>query len=91
MTTVDALPSIKEFLALKLTKTMARKQAITHTRTWVQATAKFILHIAGLSCLTLAGFSWNIIAGFIVAGLSFLALATWFNPTPQPPTPPRMR
>lgn len=91
MTTVDRLPSVREFLALKVTRVMARKQESTRTHTWVQVTAKFILQVAGLSCLTLAGFSWHIIAGYVVAGLSFLALATWFNPTPQSPEPPRSR
>lgn len=98
MTTMDGNPSVARFLLWKLGKAMsakvdAREKVGTRARTWVQSTIRLVLHIAGFGCLTLAGFSWTITAGLIVAGLSFFVmsyLATSSTRT-EPPTANPMR
>jgi fatty acid desaturase len=92
VTTLDN-PSIAQFLVFKLGKAITQKQdkakEASHARTWVQATIRLMLHLAGLGCLTLAGFSWNMTAGLVIGGLSFFVLS-WLTTTntSQPSGPP---
>lgn len=90
MVSIDAPGTVLEYIAVKI-MSVARKRdrSATRTRTWVQTTVKFMMHVAGLGCLTMAGFSWNMIAGLVVAGLSFLILATWFNGSEDKTQPQR--
>ena len=90
MTTMDA-PTVAQFVIAKLmSRERARKEvkASTHTRTWVQAIVRLLFHLGGFACLTFAGFTWTITAGFVVAGLSCFALS-WLltggtRPDPNP-------
>lgn len=85
MTTLDN-PSIAQFLVFRLGKAITKRQeaksnVATRANTWVQSTMRLILHIAGLSSLTYAGFEWHSIAGFVTAGLSFFVLSWLTTPT----------
>lgn len=88
------LQAIAYVIAKKAEKTKPVK-AKNYTRTWVQTTMRLTLHIAGFALLTYAAFSWNITAGYALAGLSCFALS-WLNSnTAQPdgsePTDPTLR
>lgn len=95
MTTMDLRenPTFTNFIAMKLAARRARKaQANAVTR--VVIIVRLMMHIVGFSFLTMAGFSWNITAGLIVAGISCFAfsyLATNPSTSENGPTPPRMR
>lgn len=66
-----------------------RAKTSTRARTWVISTIRFMWHVAGFGSLTLAGFTWNITAGLVVAGVSCL-LMSWLTAArpSQPPVPP---
>lgn len=90
----EAVPisSAMKFRLANLLVKSAEKASTPKARTWVQSLSRFVLHIAGFSCLTIAGFMWDNVAGMIVAGISCFALSTLLttkNPTPPPPQ--RMR
>ena len=82
-------PSIPQFLLYKLGKVLAKKEdkASTHTHTWVQTFSRLVLHLAGFGCLTIAGFSWTITAGWIAACISCFALS-WLTTTSTRAVPP---
>lgn len=99
MSTLDN-PGVLQLIFYKLTKATARRReakarGVTHTRTWFQATVRFLFSIAGLGCLTLAGLTINITVGLVVAGVSFFVLSTLLtggkSESQQPPTEPRLR
>lgn len=76
MTTMDT-PGFRDFIAMKLhSKLTARKGTHAQPRTWMQSISRLMFHIAGFSCLTVAGFSWSITVGWIIAGLSSLAMSS---------------
>lgn len=83
MTTLDASTTIREFALMRLAM-FARKRAIRakegntsiRVNAVVNTIVRVMLHLAGFSLLTMAGFQWNIIAGLIVAGVSCFALST---------------
>lgn len=85
MTTME-IPTVTSFLVMKL-NSLARKRAEKATRpiTWVQSFIRLVWHIAGFSSLTTAGFMWDMIAGFIVLGLSCFVMSqlTTSNPPQQ--------
>jgi uncharacterized protein involved in cysteine biosynthesis len=75
MSTLADAPSIKDAFKLNIAKWLiARKQAKEEsTRNRVhawQTLMRVIWHLAGFSCLTVAGFYAHMIAGFAVAGFS---------------------
>ena len=83
MTTYEGVPSLGTFLAMKLTNRISRtraKEREATPRTWVQTIVRLVLHLAGFSTLTMAGFTWNMTAGLIVAGLSCFVLS-WLMST----------
>lgn len=87
-------PTLSNFIALKLAARRAKKSQQANTVTWMQTIVRLLLHVGGFSLLTLAGFSWNITAGLIVAGISCFALS-WLNSGTSTnnngPTTPRLR
>lgn len=54
-------------------------RARTEARTWVQTTVRLVLHLAGFSCLTVAGFSVSFVAGMITAGVCCFLLSWLFT------------
>lgn len=89
MTTLDGnAPTFFQFLTWKAAqKSKERRErtvASATAGTWVTAIVRLVLHLAGFGCLTFAGFTWNITAGFIVAGVSFFALS-WLTTAGQRP------
>jgi hypothetical protein len=90
MTTFDdANPSLSQFLFWKLGKALSKRDKAktregTRAYTWVQVIVRLMAQLAGLGSLTLAGFTVNITAGLIVAGISFFILS-WLS-TGQPST-----
>lgn len=94
MTTFEGVPSLSTFVAMKLTnrisRTRRREMAASQSRarTWVQSLVKFVAQLAGFSLLTSAGFTWNMTAGLIVAGISCFAFAWLMNDqTPEDSEP----
>ncbi len=78
MTTIDGIPGFRDYAVMRLASA-AKKRA--HTTAQVsgnalQAIVRVVLHIAGFALLTLAGFQFNIIAGYIVAGISCFVFST---------------
>ena len=89
MTTYDGVPSFGTFLAMKFVNRVSRAKASAkegnRARTLMQAIVRLVLHLAGFSALTWAGFSWNMTAGLIVAGLSCFVLS-WLMADSSTPT-----
>jgi hypothetical protein len=52
-----------------------RTNTSNRARVWLLSFTKLVMHLAGFGCLTLAGFSWNMTAGLITAGMSFFVLS----------------
>lgn len=73
----DEVPSLSRFVAYKIGVLLDRKdkQSKYRARTRIQSIIRLLLHIAGFACLTIAGFTWDPAAGFIVAGLSCFAFS----------------
>ena len=84
MATVDSSVGIVEFALWKVSKrASARAQnKATHAITWVQATIRLVLQLAGFASLTVGAFHAHIVAGYIVGGLSFFALSWLMTTTP---------
>jgi hypothetical protein len=82
---VDQNPTIPQFLLWKASKVIGRKKANarTHTRTWVLTTIRLVMQLAGFGSLTVAGFTWNMIAGYVVAGLSCFLLSWLTTSDPE--------
>lgn len=85
MTTME-IPTFRSWLAWKL-RNPARPRVIrTQSRVpallafWYSL-SKLVLHVAGFSLLTWAGFSFNMPAGLITAGLSCFVLS-WLQRSP---------
>lgn len=86
-TTIDGNPSLTQFLFWKVGKALAKRERAkeaTHAHTWVQAFVRLMTHLAGLGCLTWAGFTVSITAGLIVAGFSFFVLSWLSTPANRP-------
>lgn len=92
MTTLDS-PTVWQAITVTLARRAekARVNKATRARTWVQSTVTLLLQLAGFTCLTFAGFTWNIAAGLVVAAFSCFALAWLTNnrtvPTNNRPDP----
>lgn len=79
MSTLEStpLPGFIELAFRKASHGMAKKRV---KRTTVSASAaqlifRFVMHIAGFGCLTVAGFALHFAAGMITAGFSCFALS----------------
>lgn len=85
MTVYEGVPSLGTFVSMKLANRIARtrRKEATHSvqraRTWVQSFVRFLAQLGGFSLLTSAGFTWNITAGLIVAGISCFVFAWLMN------------
>lgn len=89
MTTWESTPTLWQFIAMRANVRRIKRSSLATVHTWFQTTVRLIMHIAGFSCLTFAGFTWNIMAGLITAGVccfafSFLVAGT---DAPQQPAP----
>lgn len=83
MTDMGAVPTFKELALMRLAmfaRNRATKSREANASIRINAVlngiVRVVLHLAGFSLLTMAGFQWNIIAGLIVAGISCFALST---------------
>lgn len=83
MATVDSSVGILEFALWKVSKRATERARTKEIRavTWVQATVRLMLHLAGFTGLTVGAFTLHIAAGYIVGGLSCFALS-WLMTTP---------
>ncbi len=75
--TAEQNPSVARFLLWKLTSAYERNAS----RRGVSSNAasmviRYVLQIAGFALLTMAGFTFSMIAGLIVAGISCFVLST---------------
>lgn len=75
MTVFDRTPTVAEFFLHKLSRSLARKRETTISSSIVATLFRFAMHVAGFSCLTIAGFALNFAAGMITAGVSCFALS----------------
>jgi hypothetical protein len=79
MTTMDS-PGFLELMLAKGARAANRRRYAKETRVRVsnamQVTIRLALHLAGFTCLTVAGFGFNFLAGMIVAGASCFVLST---------------
>lgn len=81
----DTGPTLRDWLAHRLAKSARRKAARVRVSAaggglWLYALSKLVLHLAGFSLLTFAGFSFNMPAGLITAGVSCFVLSWLFRP-----------
>lgn len=85
MTTYTSeLPTMRDILAAKLhsfliskrTKAVSNANGTTRVTTVLNAIIRVVLHLAGFSLLTMAGFTFSMLAGLITAGLSCFVLST---------------
>lgn len=74
LTDSEGMPSLRRFVAYKVGKALDRKDS-KRARTRRQQFVRVMLHLCGFACLTIAGFTWHPIAGFVVAGLSCFTLS----------------
>lgn len=81
MTIYEGVPTFGTFVAMKLANrvTKARRKEATNrmnrVRTWFQSLVRLVAHLTGFSLLTWAGFTFNMAAGLIVAGISCFVFA----------------
>lgn len=87
MTTVNDAPTVWQAITFSLAKKAerARTNKATRAHTWVQTLVTLTMQLAGFTCLTFAGFTWNITAGLVVAAFSCFALA-WLTNNRSAPT-----
>lgn len=94
MSTVDGSNTgVFQFLLWKANKAInvrkANKQALargaSRVRTWFITLIRFAYHVMGFGCLTFAGFTISITAGWVIAGLSFFGLSFLTTPTKAQP------
>jgi len=78
MTTMEDVPSIREYFGFKLASAVAKRKKVKQSTVpaLYESIVRLMLHLAGFGCLTYAGFQWTIMAGFIVAGISCFLLST---------------
>jgi hypothetical protein len=76
MATLDSAPTLTQFLVMKLAARRTRVAREAMARTWIGATVRIMWHLAGFSSLTIAGFMWDMIAGFVVLGISCFVMST---------------
>lgn len=91
MATYEGIPGPLTYIQMVLAKRIsARKERSNRLPNILQTLTRLVLHIAGFSCLTYAGFQWNIIAGMITAGISCFIFSWLFasasEPRESPPT-----
>jgi fatty-acid desaturase len=86
MTTYEGVPSVTTYLTMMLTNRISRAKAKERTQingnrmpAILQTIVRLVLHLAGFSALTFAGYTWNMTAGLIVGGLSCFVLAWLLN------------
>jgi hypothetical protein len=90
MTTIDS--SLSSIIALKLARRASKRRDAAMTRVSTVAMlslVRLVLHVAGFSSLTYAAFTWDKIAGFIVAGICCFVFSTLF--TARQPEPDNRR
>lgn len=80
MTTMDTIPSFREYAGMKLVS-IARNRKRQRESTLsagnsLQAIVRVVLHLAGFALLTIGAFQFNIIAGYAMAGISCFVMAT---------------
>lgn len=83
MTTME-IPTVRSVLAMKLANSFARSatkrerkaRSTNRVNAVLNATVRVVLHLAGFSALTFAGFTFSMAAGLIVGGISCFALST---------------
>lgn len=92
MTTMDSAPTLTQFVLMRLAARRTRVARVAMARTWVQSLVRITLHLAGFSSLTIAGFMWDMIAGFVVLGISCFLMSTLTTTnTNVPQTDPMVR
>ena len=74
-------PTVLQILLTRAGKAITRRREASRVSkatvsTWYVNTVRFVLHVAGLSSLTYAGFEWSTIAGYVAAGASCFVLST---------------
>lgn len=82
-----------EYVTRRMGAVMMRRRerrSLSLPRTWIQTLVRLVLHIAGFSCFTIAGFSVSLPAGMIVAGVSCLILSYLSTKNDDPRTPSTM-
>lgn len=78
MTTMD-VPGPREYMGMWLVnvaRNRKRAKAADMQSATMLAFVRVVLHLAGFALLTIAAFSFNIIAGFAVAGISCFVFST---------------
>lgn len=87
MTTYEGVPSMSTYLSMKLANRISRtrRREASHTpnrvQAWMQAFVRLVATLAGFALLTWAGFTLNMTAGLITAGLSCFVFAWLMNDT----------
>jgi len=89
MTTMD-VPTVGQFVTLKIAKFFASREKTKEANApaWFQTVTRLVMHLAGFSCLTYAGFIWHPAAGFVAAGISCFLLS-WLTTGNGRPTEPK--
>lgn len=86
MTTIDGHLTLTEVLATKVlraARTKRERRTIPYS-VWSML-LRLLLHLAGFSCLTVAGFTVSLLAGLVTAGLSCFVLSTLMTRHDNPP------
>lgn len=71
----ETTPSFIEMALRRGASALANKREKRVTAGIAQAVFRFVMHIAGFSCLTIAGFALHFAIGMTVAALSCFALS----------------
>lgn len=88
MTTMDA-PMVSAFKAFRRTRQLRQNEkavSATHAQAVLGAIVRTVMHLAGFSCLTAAGFTLSMTAGLITAGVCFFAFSALLVPSKNQPT-----
>lgn len=94
MTTMDTMPSLREYAGMKLVsiaRSRKARQESAFPGAQSLAFVRLVLHIAGFALLTIGAFQLNIIAGYAMAGVSCFVLSTLLTADTPPKTAPDLR
>jgi hypothetical protein len=88
MTTFESTPTLTQYFAMRMASNRSKRVARSRAtrQSWALNVLRLLLHLAGFSCLTFAGFEFNMLAGLITAGLSCFVFSRLIAPEPSEST-----
>lgn len=88
------VPTLRQFILMKVARASARNKtkraSLARGQLFMQSAIRWLLQLTGFGCLTIAGFSWTLMAGLITAAVSCFVIS-WLATGDRGPTDPDSR